>query len=85
MLGVNRFSVGIQSFSDAVLKRIGRSHSSKDIYQAIEDIMRINPKSWSLDLITGLPNVNSELWEVTLNEAISIKPNHISIYDLQVI
>ncbi|GMH38110.1 hypothetical protein BSKO_05994 [Bryopsis sp. KO-2023] len=83
-LGVNRFSMGVQSFHDDQLKKCGRSHALRDVYQAIEDILSIGPKSWSLDLISGLPHLNIDTWSHTLSETIRANPDHVSVYDLQI-
>lgn len=83
-IGVSRFSLGVQSFDDDVLRNCGRSHSLQDVQTAIEDLQRLQPPSWSLDLISGLPKVDTEQWKLTLNRALDAQPDHLSIYDLQV-
>ena len=81
-LGVNRFSLGIQSFDDKLLEKSGRFHRYKDIEQSIDFIYRTNIINFSLDLISGLPYQTLEDWKSSLEKAIKIQPSHISCYDL---
>lgn len=83
-LGVNRFSMGVQCFQQNLLELCGRSHSLSDVYQAIDDIHQAGVQNWSLDLISGLPQLTSKDWQQSLQNAISANPAHISVYDLQV-
>ncbi|MDJ0602024.1 MAG: radical SAM family heme chaperone HemW, partial [Crocosphaera sp.] len=81
-LGVNRFSVGVQSFNDQLLEKCGRFHRCQDIEQAINFIHQTNIQNFSVDLISGLPYQTKENWQFSLEQAIKIEPNHISCYDL---
>lgn len=81
-LGVNRFSLGVQTFDEELLKVCGRSHDREDIFTAIELISQLNVDNWSLDLITGLPHQTLEQVESSLATAIAIAPKHLSCYDL---
>lgn len=81
-LGVNRFSIGIQSFNDELLEKCGRFHRYFDIEQTIDFIYQSNIKNFSLDLMSGLPYQSLETWEFSLEKAIEINPTHISCYDL---
>ena len=92
-MGVNRISLGAQSFSDKVLQQIGRQHTVKDIYNSLRIIQTVNennpqkPLHYSMDLISGLPGVTLADWAETLHTAVNKldpTPFHISIYDLQV-
>lgn len=83
-LGVNRFSMGVQCFQQNLLDLCGRSHSLNDVYQAIDDIHQAGVQNWSLDLISGLPQLTSNDWQQSLRSAIDANPAHISVYDLQV-
>lgn len=80
--GVNRFSLGIQSFDDEILQACGRSHRRKDIFQAVDLLRQVGVNNFSLDLISGLPYQTLTQWQNTLQEAIAIAPQHISSYDL---
>ncbi|WP_069790262.1 radical SAM family heme chaperone HemW [Cyanobacterium sp. IPPAS B-1200] len=81
-LGVNRISLGVQSFDDYLLQECGRSHSTKDTYQSVEYIHQVGIDNWSLDLISGLPHQTITHWEDSLLRAIDLKPKHLSCYDL---
>lgn len=77
-------SVNMLYVSQELLQTCGRSHSLEDVYAAIEAVKAADFPSWSLDLISGLPKLTLEVWQHSLNEAITADPDHISIYDLQV-
>ena len=81
-LGVNRFSLGIQSFDDKLLEKAGRFHRYRDIEQSIDFINQVKVKNFSLDLISGLPYQTLENWHFSLLKTIAIQPSHISCYDL---
>lgn len=87
-LGINRISLGVQSFDDRVLEQIGRVHRSVDIFQSLEMIHQVFGESpnYSIDLISGLPGVSLAKWVETLEQATQLcpKPTHLSLYDLQV-
>ncbi|QWR77252.1 radical SAM family heme chaperone HemW [Candidatus Magnetomonas plexicatena] len=80
-LGVNRISLGVQSFSDDLLKSLGRLHSSDDAREAICRVSEIYP-NFSLDLMYAIPGQSIETWQDTVNEALSYNPAHISAYEL---
>jgi oxygen-independent coproporphyrinogen-3 oxidase len=81
-LGVNRLSLGVQSFADDLLAGCGRHHRYADIERALEDLNRCSFPNWSLDLIAGLPQQTLCHWEDSLSQAIAAGPTHISCYDL---
>ena len=87
-IGINRVSLGGQSFDDEVLLNIGRTHTSTQLIQACNwlDQEYRNGKlvSWSLDLIQNLPDHNFHLWEKQIQQAINTSAPHLSIYDLSV-
>jgi len=80
--GVNRFSIGVQSFDDAALAAAGRSHTAADARAALAAVRAVGAPSWSLDLICGLPEVSDDTWSATLDEAIAAGPHGVSVYDL---
>ena len=86
--GVNRFSLGAQSFNDNLLEKAGRRHGFKDIENSclwLRDAKNNGLiRSWSLDLIQDLPESNLELWKTDLEKALIFQPPHISIYDLNI-
>lgn len=79
--GVNRVSMGVQSFSDSELKAVGRRHDSKCAENAY-DILRSEFDNVSLDLMFGLPGQTVESWGETVAKAVSLRPQHISAYTL---
>lgn len=80
--GVNRVSLGVQAFQDALLAVCGRSHTSQDIFTAIDLLQQLEVTNFSIDLISGLPHQTLTDWEYSLKSALTIAPAHISSYDL---
>jgi oxygen-independent coproporphyrinogen-3 oxidase len=80
--GVNRISLGVQSFDEKLLSVCGRFHNLKDVFDAIDLIKQLDIKNFSLDLISGLPHQTLEQCQNSLETAIKIAPNHLSCYDL---
>jgi len=83
-MGMNRVSVGAQSFSDELLKTCGRSHSVFEIYEAVEHLRAAGVKNFSLDLMSGLPGQTMELFEHAVACITDINPAHVSSYDLTI-
>ncbi|MBI1857669.1 MAG: radical SAM family heme chaperone HemW [Candidatus Melainabacteria bacterium] len=81
-LGMNRISIGAQSFDESTLATLGRRHSACDTYDAIEQIKEAGFSNFSLDLIYGVPGMTLDLWERSINIALEHKPKHISAYSL---
>ena len=81
-IGVNRLSLGIQSFSDAELKQLGRIHTRAEALESILWAKQAGFENLSLDLIFGLPKQGIKAWEYNLQEAIKIHPEHLSLYNL---
>ncbi len=80
--GINRISMGIQSFQDEFLERAGRNSSRQTIEQALGYLKECSDFTVSLDLIQGLPGMNRKAQLKDLQEAISYQPDHISWYSL---
>ncbi|MEW6653941.1 MAG: radical SAM family heme chaperone HemW [Bacteroidota bacterium] len=80
--GINRISVGIQSFDDDDLKFLTRIHNSKTAIQTIYDASEVGFKNISLDLIFNLPNQTKEKWKQNLEAALLLPIKHISAYSL---
>ena len=80
--GINRLSVGGQSFDDVLLKKIGRIHSSKDIVRAVDDARAAGVDNINIDLMHGLPGQGLASALEDLETAISLAPAHISWYQL---
>ncbi|OGB88804.1 hypothetical protein A2625_02025 [candidate division WOR-1 bacterium RIFCSPHIGHO2_01_FULL_53_15] len=83
-LGINRLSIGVQSFNDVHLKTLGRIHNSKEAVQAYKDARAAGFENMNLDLMYALPGQTLEEWRTDLRQALSLNPEHLSIYNLQV-
>nr|WP_221773474.1 radical SAM family heme chaperone HemW [Ruficoccus amylovorans] len=81
-LGVNRVSMGVQSFDDELLDKLGRQHHANQIYQAWETLRAAGFDNINLDLMFALPGQSREQWLAALREAIRLGPEHISTYCL---
>ena len=79
--GVNRLSLGAQSFDDAMLKTLERDHQAADIADCIARAQASIPNI-SLDLIFAVPGQSLDLWQQTLDQAIALQPTHLSTYGL---
>lgn len=81
-IGVNRLSVGIQSFIDTDLRKLNRRHNSKQAIEAVQLAHECGFTRISIDLMYGLPEQTEELWETNLKIAASLPVDHISAYHL---
>ena len=81
-LGVNRVSMGVQSFEDPILRLIGRRHTAVQAVEAVGRLRSVGIDNISIDLIFGLPGQTLESWENSVNQAIDLRPQHISAYGL---
>jgi oxygen-independent coproporphyrinogen-3 oxidase len=82
--GINRISLGGQSFHNAELKPAGRMHRREDIFTAIAHLRAAGFANISLDLIAGLPYQTAASWQASIEEALRLRPEHISIYLFEV-
>ncbi len=82
-LGVNRLSFGVQSFSDRLLKNIGRIHTARQAIEAIDLAKAAGFQNISLDLMYGLPGQTMDDLQRSLQQAVELDVQHISIYGLQ--
>ena len=80
--GINRASVGAQSFIDAELVSLSRTHTADDARRTIEVLKEAGFENISLDLIAGLPEQDLADWEFNLREALAIQAEHLSLYML---
>lgn len=80
--GVNRISLGAQSFDDAVLKTLGRRHIAADIFQSVDRIRQAGVVNIGLDLIAGVPGFDEKVWRNTLEQSVALMPRHVSVYAL---
>lgn len=81
-LGVNRISMGVQSFHDEDLRLMGRRHSVAQVYSAVEAIRGADIENVSIDLIYGLPGQTMEAWQENLSKAVALDVQHLSAYSL---
>jgi oxygen-independent coproporphyrinogen III oxidase len=82
--GINRLSMGIQSFRDEDLRWMNRSHSADQAKKAIEEIRSAGFENFSIDLIFGTPGLDSVSWERNLDAALNLEIPHLSCYALTV-
>jgi len=83
-LGINRASFGAQTFNDQELARLGRSHTSDETRETFRQLRAAGFDNLSLDLIAGLPGQTMEQWQRNVAEALSMRPEHLSFYLLEV-
>ena len=80
--GVNRLSMGAQSFDAELLKTLGRIHSPKDITQAVRDAQAAGFTSINVDFMFGLPGQTMHHWRETIERALDLHIEHLSLYSL---
>lgn len=80
--GFNRLSMGVQSFDDEQLRFLNRRHSAKKALEAVQRSQKAGFDNISIDLMYGLPNLRSDIWNRTLDTALSLNIQHISSYHL---
>lgn len=83
-IGINRLSIGSQTFNDSILQIIGRRHNSAQIISALNNAKASGFNNISLDLIYGLPNQGIEEFESDLKQIIELNPQHVSLYGLKI-
>lgn len=83
-LGVNRASFGAQTFDDAELAKLGRSHTSAETLQTFQDLRAAGFENISFDLIAGLPGQTLAGWQRNISQALKMQPEHLSFYLLEV-
>lgn len=81
-LGVNRLSLGVQSFQPAELEFLGRIHGVEDVERAVDAARDAGFDNINLDFIFGLPHQQPALWQNTLDRALALAPDHLSLYSL---
>jgi oxygen-independent coproporphyrinogen-3 oxidase len=82
--GISRVSLGGQSFNDAELAAAGRMHRRKDIFEATRLLREASFENISVDLIAGLPHQTAQSWEDSLRHLLSLHPEHVSIYLMEI-
>jgi oxygen-independent coproporphyrinogen-3 oxidase len=82
--GFNRISMGVQSFHDNELKAAGRMHRRDDVHRAAEILRGAGFQNMSFDLIAGLPHQTDDSWEESVAQLLSLQPEHVSIYLMEI-
>ena len=80
--GINRLSLGVQSFDQEILKKLGRTHSNDHVFSTLRDAKEVGFDNISIDLMYGLPGQTIEQWQETLDIAFSLELPHFSAYSL---
>jgi oxygen-independent coproporphyrinogen-3 oxidase len=83
-LGINRASFGAQTFDDAELAKLGRSHTAADALRTFADLRDAGFTNVSFDLIAGLPGQTLAGWQRNIKQALELQPEHLSFYLLEV-
>jgi oxygen-independent coproporphyrinogen-3 oxidase len=80
--GINRLSLGVQTLDDSQSPRLGRRHRAAQVVQVLRDVARTDLRSWSVDLLFGLPGQSTGELRDDLEELLSFDPPHVSLYGL---
>jgi len=83
-LGINRLSIGTQSFDNEILTKLNRIHTADQAIQSVKQAQDIGFENISIDLIYGIPGLSPELWKKSIAKAISLDVPHLSAYHLTV-
>ena len=82
--GFNRISLGAQSFNDVELKAAGRMHRRADTFAAVAALREAGFRNITLDLIAGMPHQTASTWHESMENLLSAKPDHVSIYLMEI-
>lgn len=83
-IGVNRLSIGIQSFKNEDLQLMNRAHNSAEAQHCVGNARAVGFENISIDLIYGLPNSSFSDWKTNIEKALELNPEHISAYNLTI-
>lgn len=83
-LGVNRISMGVQSFNDDILRWMNRRHDAGNAVKAFHILRESGVRNISIDLIFGISQLTDETWKDTIEKALELAPEHISAYQLSI-
>jgi len=81
-LGLNRISLGVQAFDEASLKLLGRTHRAADVIQTVQRLRQSGFRNINIDLMFALPGQSVETWQASVQQALELEPEHISLYEL---
>lgn len=82
--GVNRLSLGVQTFDDTTLRRLGRRHDAEDAVDAVRLARAAGIDNLSLDLMFALPGQTLDAWRESVERAVALSPEHLSLYNLTI-
>lgn len=82
--GINRISIGIQSFDNYILSVLGRIHSKNDAFYSFQRAKKAGFENINLDIMFGIPGQTMKMWKDTVRQCIFLRPAHISLYSLQI-
>ena len=82
--GVNRLSIGAQSFSDKILEGLGRLHKAADIEENFRLARKAGFENINLDLMFAVPGLITREWRRTVKKALNLRPEHLSFYSLEI-
>jgi oxygen-independent coproporphyrinogen III oxidase len=82
--GINRVSIGVQSFIDKELQRLGRIHNAQEAWDGVEAVRNSGISNINIDLISGIPGQSVASWRWSLQSAIALNPEHLSLYQLSI-
>lgn len=82
--GINRISIGVQSFDNSILNMLGRAHDKNDALNAVRLAKKAGFKNINVDLMFGIPGQTFKMWRDSLRQCIFLRPEHISLYSLQI-
>jgi len=82
--GINRISIGVQSFDNSILNLLGRVHDKNDALNAVRMAKKSGFKNVNVDMMFGIPGQTFKMWRDSLRQCIFLRPEHISLYSLQI-
>ncbi len=82
--GFNRISIGVQSFDNSILNLLGRVHDKNDALNAVRMAKKAGFKNVNVDMMFGIPGQTFKMWRDSLRQCIFLRPEHISLYSLQI-
>lgn len=82
--GINRISIGTQSFDNSILNLLGRVHDKNDALSAIRMAKKAGFKNVNVDMMFGIPGQTLKMWRDSLRQCVFLRPEHISLYSLQI-
>ena len=82
--GINRLSIGVQSWDNSVLRLMGRPHDKNDAFTAVRCAKKAGFENVNIDLMFGIPGQTMKMWRDSIRQCIFLRPQHISLYSLQI-